>query len=100
MIRPVMSRAVDPFAGVTEQALGADLLIYPNPATDVVRLRIDCDMPHTIELVDPTGRRVLVQRYQRDEPIPVVNLAEGLYMLRALDNKGRAFAQQRLIVQR
>ena len=74
--------------------------LYPNPATDEVRMRFTGKAPRTIEVMDATGRRVSTERYRADGAISVSGLSEGLYVVRALDTDGRALAQQRLIVQR
>ncbi len=99
MMRPVMAGAVDPFAGISE-AEATEMVLFPNPSNDEVRIRFTGDVPRTIELMDATGRQVMVERYRQEGVIPVGGLAEGLYVVRALDNDGRALAQQRLIVQR
>ena len=99
MIRPVMVSTVDPFAGIAEPVT-TGMEIFPNPATDEVRMRFTGAMPQTIQLLDATGRQVSAERYRMEGTIPVHGLADGLYVLRALDIHGRALAQERLIVQR
>ncbi len=98
MIRPVMVGAVDPFAGIPE-AHTTVMELFPNPATEEVRLRFTGAMPKTIQLVDATGRQVSTQPYRMEGTIPVRGLADGLYVLRALEKDGRTLAQERLIVQ-
>ena len=100
MLRPVMVRAVDPFASVPEATNASAMELFPNPAADEVRMRFTGGAPKTIGLLDATGREVLIERYRPDGAISVGGLAEGLYVVRALDTDGRTLAQQRLIVQR
>lgn len=100
MMRPVMVSAVDPFASVPEAESVSAMELFPNPATDQVRVRFTGGAPRTIELMDATGRRVSTERYRTDGLISVSALSEGLYVVRALDTDGRTLAQQRLIVQR
>ncbi len=100
MMRPVMVSTVDPFASVPEPESISTMELFPNPATDEVRIRFTGGAPRTIELMDATGRRVSTERYRTDGVISVNGLSEGLYVVRALDTDGRTLAQQRLIVQR
>jgi len=100
MMRPVMVNAVDPFASVPETTSANTMELFPNPATDEVRMRFTGVAPRTVQLLDATGRTVYDERFRADGAIFVGDLAEGLYVVRALDTYGRALAQQRLIVQR
>ncbi|HNA31944.1 MAG TPA: T9SS type A sorting domain-containing protein [Flavobacteriales bacterium] len=99
MIRPVMVSAVDPFASVPE-ADEVVMTLFPNPATDEVRLRVPGETPASIELYDATGRRVASERYRTDGVLSIGNVVDGLYVVRALDDNGRSIAQARLVVQR
>ena len=91
---------MDPFAGVPEASGQSVMELFPNPATDEVRIRFTGNAPRTIEVTDATGRRVSAERYRADGAISVSGLSDGLYVVRALDTDGRALAHQRLIVQR
>jgi len=95
-----MVNAVDPFASVPETTSANTMELFPNPATDEVRMRFTGVAPRTVQLLDATGRTVYDERFRADGAIFVGDLAEGLYVVRALDTYGRALAQQRLIVQR
>ncbi len=99
MVRPVMVSPVDPFAAVPEP-IEAAMELYPNPAMNEVRMRFVGEAPRTIDVMDATGRLVSTERYQADGVISVGDLAEGLYVLRALSADGRVLAQERLIIQR
>ena len=99
MIRPVMMSALDPFAGLPETT-SPELVLFPNPAADEVRLRSTGEAPATVELLDATGRRVVVERYLPEGIVSLAGLAGGVYIVRALDPHGRSIAQERLVVQR
>jgi len=99
MMRPVMVNAVDPFASVPELE-ETRMELFPNPAADEVRMRFTGVAPRTVQLLDATGRTVSHERFRADGAIFVGDLADGLYVVRALDAAGHALAQQRLIVQR
>jgi hypothetical protein len=68
-----------------------DLNISPNPATNVINVRLKGTQINWVELVDINGRRVLsVQNIANDQTnINISSLPSGIYMLRAqtTDNK-------------
>lgn len=98
MIRPVMVAAVDPFIGIHETQ-EATLAVYPNPAGDQFRLGPGPLPPGGwVELIDPMGRPV--RRWTADgAPMPVADVAAGLYIVKLMDRAGTALGQGRLIVQ-
>jgi hypothetical protein len=102
MMRPVMVAAVDPWAAVEEQGTTArPLTIYPNPADGSVRLSLQDGPPRDarIECLDATGRPVLDERFMDGAEVRTASLAEGLYVLRVIDDEGATIAQGRFIVQ-
>ncbi|MBS1584262.1 MAG: T9SS type A sorting domain-containing protein [Bacteroidetes bacterium] len=52
--------------GVAQQMLSSGIMVYPNPATDMISLRISLQQPGTIEVVltDYTGRILEKNNYQ------------------------------------
>lgn len=98
MMRPVMVSAADPFASVQEHASSSAMQLFPNPASEEVRVRI-ASGAHNIELLDATGRRVLAQRYQPETSLSLAGAASGVYLVRATGVDGSTLAQERLIVQ-
>ena len=56
------------------------LRVYPNPSSDYVVFDIrDVSSAATVELFDSQGRRVLEHRLSGREPVPIGDLARGLY---------------------
>jgi len=103
MMRPVFVAALDPFTGVEELAPQAGaLLLYPNPANDLLRIRFDEDVTPgaTVECLDALGRSVMRAPFTGQEPISVSGLADGLYTLRLLDRSGTLLGTGRLAIQR
>jgi hypothetical protein len=100
MMRPVMVSAVDPFASVPESTLNTVMELFPNPASSELNLRFAGEAPRTIEIMDATGRTAARIGWRTDGIVPLTDLSQGLYVVRAVAADGRTLAQQRLIVQR
>lgn len=73
---------------VTEDVVAATLSVFPNPADDVVNIRIPSGLGLSAQLVlmDATGRQVYVERLNGTQPgqliqVPVAQLATGLYQV-------------------
>lgn len=102
MMRPVFVAAVDPFAGVEERVAPSGMSIYPNPASDGFAVRIAgmANSGAVVECLDATGRVVLQERYVAGSTIGTGQLANGVYLVRAMDRSGAPIAQARLVIQR
>ena len=104
MMRPVMVAAVDPFTGIEEPLLEPnELVLYPNPAQDLVRLVLASGpLPSrsVVECYDATGRVVLATALDEGAGFATSTLAPGLYVVRVNDASGLNLAQGRLVVQR
>ncbi|MFW5658596.1 MAG: T9SS type A sorting domain-containing protein, partial [Bacteroidota bacterium] len=79
----------------------AGLSIYPNPATDVVTLRLETTLDHsTFELYNLNGQLIQRQTLSPNTPEQTIRLedvSEGVYMVRILE-KGTAVSQRKLII--
>jgi len=64
-----------------------DFRVYPNPATDVVRIQTGVDVVAHAELLDINGRVVKSTDYLQDG-INISDLAAGVYMLRLTNQRG------------
>lgn len=64
--------------GTSDNALKANLKVYPNPATDVVNISADKKIEN-ITVIDMTGKKV--QSFKSGNQINVSSLAKGTYML-------------------
>lgn len=60
--------------------------IYPNPATEVVRIQFVKDYNGVVEILDATGRLVISQFVSGQSAVlPLLNLRNGLYTLRTTE---------------
>ena len=60
-----------------------EILIYPNPATDVITIEMGNTEPATIEILDITGKVVLIRNNQAQRAtIDINNLPNGVYLVR------------------
>jgi len=101
MMRPVMIAPVDPWAGIADLDAPGDLLIFPNPASDAVRIALSGDMPPraSVQCIDATGRTVWSERVNVTNEFSTASIANGVYVLRVVDATGTLHAQGRLVVQ-
>jgi hypothetical protein len=73
---------------------------YPNPATGLVTLSMAAPVVGEAQVLDATGRGVLLLRLSSDKAaLDVSDLAPGAYSLRIMDALGRSLGVQRLIVE-
>ena len=68
----------DPTIGIAEQTVGS-VVLWPNPATDVLYLEVTND--ETVSIFDVTGRMVKQERYAGK--IDVRDLVPGIYAIKA-----------------
>jgi hypothetical protein len=88
-------------AGVEDDIAEYGFGVYPNPATDLLRVKVDAEAEiETLNLVDVSGKLVAtwavnqgIERMSFD----ISNLDSGVYFLNALTDKGQS--SQKLIVQ-
>lgn len=103
MMRPVFVASVDPWAGVEDgpSTSSGRLDLFPNPANDAftVRLYDVVDGGASVQCMDATGRIVMQERYMNGGSISTGDLADGVYVVRAVDRSGVPIAQTRLLIQ-
>lgn len=58
-----------------------NLVLYPNPSTDVFRIKSDTNEELKINIYSLQGQLVHQGNYQSDEDINVSNLSSGLYLV-------------------
>ena len=70
--------------------LTASLLIYPNPATDVITINIDEDIvAYNISVTDLQGNKVLQRNLTTNSmAIDISELANGTYLIIAQTSEG------------
>jgi hypothetical protein len=87
--------------GINDRDRADDIRVYPNPASDYLEVELNrekADENITIQLVNANGAvvRELIAGSQRNR-INTSELAEGLYMYRALSN-GELIASEKVII--
>ena len=96
MIRPVMGK--NPyFIGIGEnQEMANKLALYPNPASNVVRIEgVDDEMADEVVIYDLAGRAV--KNYQYCNELNINDLQNGIYLLRVIMNDG-SFETSKLLI--
>lgn len=74
------------------------IMVYPNPAHSELYIEGNFDVPATFELYDITGRKVLSQSINSNQPININQLSKGLYLyLLNADNK--AIARGKVVIE-
>lgn len=97
---PVQGRSsIDPEPGKTFNSL-QQLLLIPNPASDIVKVLLPDDMPNaTLQLFDLRGRVRLTAKVENGEAVLFVSqLGKSIYFLKAQD--GEKQYQAKLVIQR
>lgn len=100
MIRPVMASNCNPYAGLHEPAADPGLLVYPDPAD--ASFQLAGVLPEgivTVQLIDATGRAVRSYPARTLDRYDVAGNADGLYVVRLVDDAGRTVATTRLLIQ-
>lgn len=75
-------------AGSEEHIDEATYSVYPNPASNVVKLQ-GLESAATVSLVDMNGRLVIQQSVHPGEELNISTVAPGIYMLQVLDAQGQ-----------
>lgn len=96
MIRPVLGDPLT-FPTAIQTVPQIKAVWYPNPATDQLNLRCDCEVSRWL-IKDMAGRLALEGKYI-EGPISVTHLPNGLYLVELEDSAGR-LNRQKLIISR
>lgn len=70
------------FAGTNDVKTVADapdVLLYPNPASDNIRIEAPQDFKGTISIYDMRGKELIKESFGQSIYLPVSNLADGMY---------------------
>lgn len=71
---------------VDEVEIAGDVMVYPNPAYDVVNLK-GADIQY-VEIYNSVGMKVIAKNVSDSESISVADFASGIYFVRTFDKKG------------
>nr|NQU92360.1 T9SS type A sorting domain-containing protein [Bacteroidota bacterium] len=91
------SRLLFLFGSVNENTLAKDIQIYPNPASDFIRIENSKELNLTIRLFDVTGKLVFEDRFaDKDFSVVASILDEGIYFVRI--DEGENHLTEKIIV--
>lgn len=89
----------DPTLSINDKELLASAYVYPNPASDVLRLGgLEGVEKADLAIVDLNGKTVMNTRYIGQNEISLTGLAAGTYFLRMTDNGKLLFAEKFQVV--
>ena len=93
-IRVIVAQSPDFVSLRTEKALAKTVLLYPNPAVDMLYLNnkeasISIEL---IEMYDVSGR-LLLRQQGNENAVKVAGLSSGVYYLRVKDTEGNTYNQ-------
>ncbi len=71
------------------------ILVYPNPATDFIKLSDD-DLVRTISVSNMLGRKVRAFDVSKSERYEISDLPNGLYLIQLLGRNDKVLVTQRL----
>ena len=91
---------VDATSDVTELSTGVVCSLMPNPATDMVTLRMDRALDGVVEfrnLVGQVAKRERIQAGVTQQAVNLDGLTEGIWLV-SVASEGRVLATQRLVI--
>jgi hypothetical protein len=87
MIRPIVGKWIDPPVGMVEVEQYEnrfEVIVYPNPASDIIYVKANTENEVNIEVMDITGRVIAVNT-NKQKNIPLPNVANGVYFVKVQD---------------
>ena len=81
--------------GLEEPASKLNFTIYPNPATDYIRLVTDANIK-SITLIDAVGNTIIKQEVT-DYDLDISGISSGVYFLKLIDESGNVNVQKLII---
>jgi hypothetical protein len=70
------------------------VILYPNPATDVIVATVEKGGNYTASLINPLGQLVLEQPFENTAYLNVENLPRGVYVLKITDGLSQATSKK------
>lgn len=89
----------DSATGIGNLTTFEGLDIYPNPATDRVRVRLEGTGTLDLVLYNNTGVKVWAGKVAKEQVIPTAAFARGIYLLQITDSRNGSRAVRKLILQ-
>jgi hypothetical protein len=80
-----------PQVGIKEQVASTNSMVYPNPAKDLVTIKLSQNISATIEVTDVLGKQVKTLNNQKiASTLNVADLMEGIYVYKVTYANGKA----------
>lgn len=73
--------------------------VYPNPANDFVAIRINKTGEYTLEMIDVTGKVVIVYTMGNELIINTCNIERGIYLVKVINIGSKSYSLVRLTIQ-
>lgn len=85
--------------GIQEgDGIEGEVKVYPNPANHKFTISGNFELPAVIELYDITGRKILNQNINSNQPIHISRLAKGLYLY-LLNTDNKVIARGKVVIE-
>lgn len=74
----------------TFDSFSSNVVVYPNPTSDIVNISLNGNLLHTIFLYDSTGKLVLTKYSKENEDkISIQHLSSGIYFLKIINEENK-----------
>ena len=97
MIRPVFQSEMDDAIMGISSIAAPKLTVYPNPANSQITIKSSTDDELKIVLLTIDGRSLIKGSFKSEIRIDISDYPSGLYLLKAIDNKGVSSVQKILV---
>ncbi|MEI6594930.1 MAG: T9SS type A sorting domain-containing protein [Bacteroidota bacterium] len=98
MMRPIVGKWIDPPLAVKEyQHFENTILVFPNPASNMVNIQSNKAGIFSVELMDMTGRLILSEKTEGQLSLP--SLQTGIYLLKITDEDQQSLVKKIIIQQ-
>lgn len=74
------------------------VLIFPNPAKDVVTVMLPSKDEYTVAVYDIMGKKVYEQKHAQRVVLATENYKTGVYLIKVTDSKGNTLSHKKVIV--
>lgn len=79
---------------VPNEAIPDKFSVYPNPATNHIKIFSEFFLPIKVEILDLTGNIVITETIDANESIDISSLSTGVYLVRITDKKSNVFIEK------
>ncbi len=98
MLRPVFGTTADPVVSIDDENSIDQLKVYPNPASNSIYFNNDFNKSYHIQLIDVYGKLINETTATTTNKINVSNIANGIYIIRFVDNNTKASTLKKVII--